>query len=379
MLVTPRKTTVLGRVLSSLAASAVCVLVAFGVVEVSASRAASMDEIAAPGPLMIWMRLPPCAKGQVKVSHADCLSRIDPSQHFDRALGHLWYRGWREARQEALLAIAAARSKGIAEHFAARIALTEFAFNAKVERHNEALRHLQEARAELPLSGAVLATLALAKEMRGDVPAALELFDQALRLEPYQVFGRFKRAEINFYSGRRAEALQDFDRLVELDPKDLDWRLWRARLHIDAKRYEAGLQDLKVASAGIGHHLGILDLQARANVMLGRLGPAHADLNALIDGPAPGVRFAIAGEDLARYLEWRSWVRIQLDLKKEAAVDLVKVLELGGRKKILQTQLALRRLGWNVEIDGELSDRLQAAVIGCIVDDKCIAAFVRRS
>jgi tetratricopeptide (TPR) repeat protein len=329
---------------------------------------------------MVWMKLPDCAQGQIRVSHADCLSRIPEQEHLYRALAHVWYRAWSEARQEALLAVKAAASKGVAEHFAARVALTDFGQTANVERHVEALKHLDAAMSEMPLDGAVVATAGLAREMRGDVPGALEFFNRALRLEPYQVFARSKRAQINLYSGMADAALQDFDRLVELEPKEVDWRIWRARLHIDANRFEAGLEDLSaVTAAGAGHHLGILELRARANVMLGLLEPAHKDLNALIDGPAKGVRFAIAGEDLARYLEWRSWVRAEMNLRREAAADLIKVLELGGRKKVLQTQLALRRLGWKVEINGELTDEVRAALTGCIVDDKCSPALVRRT
>ena len=231
-----------------------------------------------------------------------------------------------------------------------------------------------------PRNADVRATVAFLLHVRGQEDDAIRAYSAAIALEPTHTFALGQRALLHAGNGRVSQALEDYDAAVAAAPEDLYLRRGRAQLLIALERPREALADFNVVIERMPNDF--LTYWARAGVhrQLGNLQAALEDLTTLILGPKGGIPFATGGDQLAGFLMQRAMVLGDLQRGAEAAADMLRAVQLGGRQKILRVQIYLRRQGYaQLPIDGAPSEALSTAVEACFSDFKCRAGLAEET
>ena len=120
--------------------------------------------------------------------------------------------------------------------------------------------------------------------------------------------------------------------------------------------------------------------RAAAFLKLGNASAALSDTSVLIDGrdASPLIdsrstveRMFLSDAELSQTLIRRAWLHYELKRDELAASDILRAVELGGRRQILKLQLLLKRNGMTVTIDGEKSEQLSDRVKDCFAETAC--------
>lgn len=131
---------------------------------------------------------------------------------------------------------------------------------------------LRDAIADDPGDVAALASLANLLANRGELPEAIDRYEDALALEPENATVRFDFATSLAEAGRRADAELQFRRLLEADPESVEATFYLAelyRLWQPPRTDEAVALYRRVGEVAPNSYLG-----DRAGEELGRLGAA---------------------------------------------------------------------------------------------------------
>ncbi len=335
------------------------------------TAAASSLPLGDAGPFDIWVNVPNCAKGRPTKRLNYCISNLHPKAHIERAIIYIWYYKWREARKEVDYALQMDPTSSKLLHFSARLALSELNYTGDFSHYALAEEHLTRAQKLDPLNPGILATLGHLYGKRGDSIKSWKHYDLAIKLAPNQIFALSKRAYKYLWTDRPGLAFADFDRLVALEPKNSDWLIARAHTHFKLKRYKKALQDIAAAEKLMPPSTSEYELRSKVNIATGNLTAAHNDMNTVIDEPLKFMPFALPPRQRSWWLYRRAWLRMQLGMTAEAADDYTKSIELGGVQMVLQLQLALRRLGSDIEIDGKITPTLKNAIKACLANGRC--------
>lgn len=133
-------------------------------------------------------------------------------------------------------------------------------------------RSLRDAVAADPADATALASLANLLANRGELPEAIDRYEEALALEPANGALRFDFATALTEAGQHPDAELQFGRLIEADPANLEARFYLAELYRDwrpPRTDEAVALYRGVAETAPDSYLG-----DRASEELGRLGAA---------------------------------------------------------------------------------------------------------
>ena len=95
------------------------------------------------------------------------------------------------------------------------------------------------------------------------------------------------------------------------------------------------------------------------------------DASPLIDSRSTVERMFLSDAELSQTLIRRAWLHYELKRDELAASDILRAVELGGRRQILKLQLLLKRNGMTVTIDGEKSEQLSDRVKDCFAETAC--------
>ena len=337
-------------------------------------------DVLAPGagPLAVWEDVPGCLNGDPTAPISLCETSLPEDAHVERALVHLWFLDFEGARGEAIAALTGTKPPGEPELFMARLLLTEFHSTndraALRSGHEYAIRSLLSA-------GQIadkLATLGAIEEAAADWQGALKHFGAAIGIDRNHVFARHRRALLMASREMTVEALADADKLTELQPDGAAWYELRAKLRVDVRDFQGAVADYTRALELGGHEYASLLGRGLANAMIGTLREAIEDFTALIDG-GEAARFAMGGEELADMLQQRGALLLRLGNGPDAARDYLRSLEIGGAQAALRLQLTLNRLGWEITVDGVVTEELRRALSECFVSRRCQPAVLQRA
>jgi tetratricopeptide (TPR) repeat protein len=332
-------------------------------------------------------KMPPCVAKHFGTAYDRCLvprpgmdvpSDTRIKTLMDRAIVLIYLRRWPEAQQELDDAIIADPHAIEPRHLAARLAITAY-----MERHDPNLLsaaqvHTSAASKLAPRNADVRATGAFFVQLRGQDDDAIRAYSHAIALQPSHAFALGQRAKLHAAQGRLPQALEDYNSAIAATPGDLYLRRGRAQLLTALDRPREALADFDFVIQQMPHDFLAYSARAGIHRRLGNLELALEDLTTLILGPRSGIPFATGGDQLAGFLIQRAMVLADLQRGGEAAADMVRAAELGGRQKILRIQIYLRRQGYSrLPVDGTRSDALSAAIEGCFADFKCRAGLAQ--
>jgi tetratricopeptide (TPR) repeat protein len=152
----------------------------------------------------------------------------------------------------------------------------------------------------------------------GDLDAALEQLDRAVRVKPESAESYTARGLIHYRAGDQDAALRDLDRAVELDPSYPQARLNRGNVLLDLGRGDLAIEDLEIFVDANPNYLPARRSLARSLLTIGRHRDAIPHLDEVIrvspDYEAflnRGVayvnieRFDLAADDFTRAIERR--------------------------------------------------------------------------
>jgi serine/threonine-protein kinase len=124
--------------------------------------------------------------------------------------------------------------------------------------------------------------LARAQIQTGDLQAALEQLNEAVRLQPERRDLRQERAELCRRLGRWQEAIADYDEVLRQDPQD--WTAWlgRGMAHGQVGNWDSAIQDLSRVLQQDPDHREALWHRGQALQQLGQTEAALQDLNRLL-------------------------------------------------------------------------------------------------
>lgn len=124
--------------------------------------------------------------------------------------------------------------------------------------------------------------LARAQIQTGDLQAALEQLNEAVRLQPERRDLRQERAELCRQLGRWPEAIADYDEVLRQDPQD--WTAWlgRGMAHGQVGNWDSAIQDLSRVLQQDPDHREALWHRGQALQQLGQTEAALQDLNRLL-------------------------------------------------------------------------------------------------
>ncbi len=164
---------------------------------------------------------------------------------------------------------------------------------------------------------------------------------------------------------------------MELQPAFAPWYEPRGMLRADASQLEGAVSDYTRALDLAGRQAPLLLRRGRANAALGMLSEAVLDYTTLIEGSA-AAHFAIGVEQLAELLQARGSLLVKLGHGADATRDFLRSVDTGGGRAVLALPYTLKRLGWEIEADGQASAELRRGISECPVSRRCQPAEARR-
>lgn len=202
---------------------------------------------------------------------------------------------------------------------------------------------------------------------------ALRAFDKIVSAFPKHRYSRKSRAKLLMDAGRAKEAIADLDVLLAEDSRDPNLLALRGNANIRAGNARQAVTDLTEALKQDPGRYDLVSARAIANEILGDDKAALADYDTLL-GPISGgpPKYAIGGDELAKFRMQRAFVSVRLKRFNDAAVEAVNALEAGGRRSFLRAQIFLRQNGFpEVPLDGQPSEDLRKAIQACMALNSC--------
>jgi serine/threonine protein kinase/Flp pilus assembly protein TadD len=191
---------------------------------------------------------------------------------------------------------------------------------ARVGRHEEALRHLDEALTQEPRHYWAWVQHGVCQRARGEPALAAGDFGVCVGLWPEFAWGYFNRASALAACGKRVEAVADYGRALERDPKLLPALVNRGLARLELEQFGLALEDFDRAAAlgqdGATIHAG----RGAALEGLGK----HTEADAAFQ--AAHARAGDEPKEVRLRLRWVYGFAVALRLPKEAAAAFAEVL-----------------------------------------------------
>jgi tetratricopeptide (TPR) repeat protein len=267
-------------------------------------------------------------------------------------------------------------------HLRARFALSAAANMAKREFYQIAENAIGSAIALEPNNLNLQLTRAVILQSDRKLPAARQVVEAVLERDPRNISAWLLVGKIHENLDNAERAIDAYENVISYRTKpaqndtSLAAHLALGTLYLQVAQPEQSIVnfDIYVTNRRGQHPMSQKDAllgRAAAHAQLGNSTAALQDINAVINGPAPGERFAMAPSELSQLLAGRAMIHYEIRRNEEAAADMLRSVELGGKAQLLKLQLFLKRQGMSVKIDGEKSDELREQIRKCFAEDAC--------
>jgi tetratricopeptide (TPR) repeat protein len=209
-------------------------------------------------------------------------------------------------------------------------------------------------------------------ELEQNPDAALEAFNGILTRYPDHAFSRLARAKLLLSLAQPRNAIADLDVLLAGDGADTALLPLRAAAYLQINEPERAIADYTKALAAHPEQLELVLGRATAAMLAGDDNAALADFDTIL-GPVGGAsRYAIGGDQLAKYRTQRAFVFVHLKRFADAATEMANALDAGGRPAVLRVQIFLRHNGFpQTPLDGRDSDGLRQSLQACFGLNSC--------
>jgi tetratricopeptide (TPR) repeat protein len=270
-----------------------------------------------------------------------------------------------KALGEADAALALDPDNAKIRHLAARVAMS-------MGDYLRAERDLAIALWQSPDDPNIAASNAALLELQQNLDTALDAFSEILARHPDHAFSRLARAKLFLSLAQPQNAIADFDVLLAGDNPDSALLPLRATAYLQINEPERAIADYTKALAEHPEQLELVLGRATAAMLAGDDNAALADFDTIL-GPVGGVsRYAIGGDQLAKYRTQRAFVFVHLKRFADAAAEMAHALDAGGRPAVLRAQIFLRHSGFpQTPLDGRDSDGLRQSLQACFGLNSC--------
>jgi tetratricopeptide (TPR) repeat protein len=209
-------------------------------------------------------------------------------------------------------------------------------------------------------------------ELQQNIDAALDGFSEILARHPDHAFSRLARAKLFLSMAQPHNAIADLDVLLAGDNPDSALLPLRATAYLQMNEPERAVADYSKALAKHPEQLELMLGRATAAMLAGDDDAALADFNTIL-GPVGGTaRYAIGGDQLAKYRTQRAFVFVHLKRFADAAAEMANALDAGGKAAVLRAQIFLRHNGFpQTPLDGRDSDGLRQSLQACFGLNSC--------
>ena len=140
-----------------------------------------------------------------------------------------------------------------------------------------------------------------AQAQRNQLPAAIEDFSSALKIDPEATDALYNRAAAYALMGRDDLALEDFARLLKIAPHDADSLYYRAQIYAREGKYETAITDLDSVLELVPEDFEARLQRAGFDIMLTRYADAIGDLDRLLKA-TPAAPAALYNRGRAKFL-----------------------------------------------------------------------------
>jgi tetratricopeptide (TPR) repeat protein len=250
-------------------------------------------------------------------------------------------------------------------HLAARLAMSTGDFT-------RAARDIAMAQQQSPDDANIAASSAALMELQQNLDAALDAFNEILARHPDHTFSRLARAKLFLSMAQPQNAIADFDVLLAGVNPDSALLPLRATAYLQINEPERAIADYTKALAAHPEQLDLMLGRATASMLAGDDNAALADFDIIL-GPVGGTaRYAIGGDQLAKYRTQRAFVFVHLKRFADAAAEMADALDAGGKPAVLRAQILLRHNGFpQTPLDGRDSDGLRQSLQACFGLNSC--------
>ncbi len=250
-------------------------------------------------------------------------------------------------------------------HLAGRIAMS-------MGDYPRAARDIATALQQSPDDPDIAASNAALMELEQNPDAALDAFSEILARHPDHAFSRLARAKLLLSMAQPQNAIADLNVLLAGDGVDSALLPLRAAAYLQMNELQHAIADYTQALAQHPEQLELVMGRATASMLAGDDNAALADFDAIL-GPVGGAsRYAIGGDQLAKYRTQRAFVFVHLKRFADAAAEMANALNAGGRPAVLRAQIFLRHNGFpQTALDGRDSDGLRQSLQACFGLNSC--------
>jgi tetratricopeptide (TPR) repeat protein len=270
-----------------------------------------------------------------------------------------------EALRETDAALALDPNNAAMRHLAARLAMSTGDFV-------RAARDIALARQQSPDDANIAASNAALMELQQNPDTALDAFSEILARHPDHAFSRLARAKLLLSMAQPQNAIADLDVLLADDGTDSALLPLRATAYLQINEPERAIADYTKALAEHPEQLELVTGRATAAMLAGDDNAALADFDTIL-GPVGGAsRYALGGDQLAKYRTQRAFIFVHLKRFADAAAEMANALDAGGRPAVLRAQIFLRHNGFpQTPLDGRDSDGLRESLQACFGLNSC--------
>ncbi len=218
----------------------------------------------------------------------------------------------------------------------------------------------------------IAASNAALLELQQNLDAALDAFSEILARHPDHTFSRLARAKLWLSMAQPENAIADLDTLLAGGNPDSALLPLRASAYLQINEPERAIADYTKALADHPEQLELMLGRATAAMLAGNDNAALADFDTIL-GPVGGTsRYAIGGDQLAKYRTQRAFIFVHLNRFADAAAEMANALDAGGKPAVLRAQIFLRHNGFpQTLLDGRDSDGLREALQACFGLNSC--------
>ena len=270
-----------------------------------------------------------------------------------------------KALGEADAALAFEPNNAAIRHLAGRLAMS-------MGDYPRAARDITTALQQSPDDPNIAASNAALMELDQNPDAALDAFSEILARHPDHAFSRLARAKLLLSLAQPQNAIADLDVLLAGDSADTALLPLRAAAYLQINEPDRAIADYTKALAQHPEQLELVLGRATAAMLAGDDNAALADFDTIL-GPVGGAsRYAIGGDQLAKYRTQRAFVFVHMKRFADAATEMANALNAGGRPAVLRAQIFLRHNGFpQTPLDGRDSDGLRQSLQSCFGLNSC--------
>lgn len=249
-------------------------------------------------------------------------------------------------------------------HLRARINISQGDFEA-------ARIDLLAANAATNPDAGVLASLAYIELQHGRISEAARYADRAAKMRPNDPDVHWIRAQVALSAGKIEEALQNLDVALR-DSDNFRARQMRAQIFLHDLNFTDAITDADQLVAARPSDYEARNIRALARLGAGQLDGALDDLTDMVGPPGGPYLLPPGHPDFDRLSLQRAMLLVQAGRSADAAKDIEYVVAKGGVSSILRLQIFLRQNGFpDIALDGNRSEKLDAAVAACFINQAC--------